>query len=241
VRSGVEQASVPGMPNSTQPPSRARAVTRAALWGLVGFVPFLVLAWLVRTNSALHDADQRVVDAATTVTRAHPGIETFFLAWSLLTQPGLVVLAGGLLALWTWRRRGLTSRSVWAVVTLLVSWGLTQVAKMAVGRVRPLVEDGFVDAPGYSFPSGHMTSAATAAVTLTLLVWPLLGRRGRVVVPLVATLFVLITAADRIFLGVHYPTDVVAGVLLGAVVSASSYLGYRGWNPSTGTMKPEGR
>jgi membrane-associated phospholipid phosphatase len=211
------------------------------VWGLVGFVPFLVIVWLVRTNSALHDADQSVVDAATAVTRAHPAFETALTVWSAVTQPGLVVAAGCLLALWTWRRRGLASRSLWAVVTLFVSWGLTQVAKVAVGRVRPLVEDGFVDAPGYSFPSGHMTSAATAAVTLTLLVWPVLGARGRVVVPVAATLFVLLTAVDRIFLGVHFPTDVVAGILLGAVVSTSSYLGYRGWNPTTGTSEPEAR
>ncbi|WP_418275400.1 phosphatase PAP2 family protein [Isoptericola jiangsuensis] len=222
-------------------PSRTRALTRALVWGLVGFVPFLVLAWLVRTNTALHDADQRVVESATAVTRAHPGLETFFLTWSAVTQPGFVVLAGALLALWTWRRHGMTARSLWAVATLLVSWGLTQVAKLAVGRVRPLVEDGFVDAPGYSFPSGHVTSAATAAVTLTILVWPLLAARGRVLVVVAATLFVLITAADRIFLGVHFPTDVVAGILLGTVVSTASYLGYRGWDPTTGTTEPEAR
>ncbi|PFG41527.1 undecaprenyl-diphosphatase [Isoptericola jiangsuensis] len=219
--------------------TRTQALTRAVAWGLAGFVPFLVLAWLVRTNGALHDADQAVVDAAVAVTVAHPALHTFWSAWSAITQPGLVIAAGALLALWTWRRHGLASRSLWAVVTLAVSWGLVQLAKLLVARVRPLVDDALLDAPGYSFPSGHATSAATAAVTLTLLVWPLLGRRGRVVVPVVATLFALLTCADRIFLGVHFPTDVVAGLLLGTVVSVSSYLGYRGWNPSTGTAAPE--
>jgi membrane-associated phospholipid phosphatase len=211
------------------------------VWGLVGFVPFLVIAWLVRTSSALHDADQAVVEAATAVTRAHPALETALTVWSAVTQPAVVIAAGCLLALWTWRRHGLATRSLWAVVTLLVSWGLTNLAKLAVGRARPLVDGEFVDAPGYSFPSGHMTSAATAAVTLTLLVWPVLGARGRILVPVAATLFVLVTAVDRIFLGVHFPTDVVAGILLGAVVSTSSYLGYRGWNPTTGTSEPEAR
>jgi membrane-associated phospholipid phosphatase len=226
---------MPSRPTRT----RTRALTRAVVWGLVGFVPFLLLAWLVRTNGPLHDADQAVVAAATAVTAAHPAFETALVVWSGVTQPGLVIVAGALLALWVWRRRGLTSRAAWAVVTLLVSWGLVQLAKEAVGRVRPLVDGSFVDAPGYSFPSGHATSAATAAVTLTLLVWPLLGTRGRVVVPVVATLLTLLTCADRIFLGVHYPTDVVAGVLLGTVVSTSSYLGYRGWNPATGRTEPE--
>ncbi|GAA4730600.1 hypothetical protein GCM10023216_23040 [Isoptericola chiayiensis] len=221
--------------------ARARALVRAGAFAVAGFVPVLVLAWFVRTNQAIHDADQAVVDAATRVTLDHPWLQDFFVTWSAVTQPGWVVLVGALLALWMWRRHGYPGRALWAVVTLLVSWGLANLAKLAVGRVRPEVDDVILDAPGLSFPSGHATSSATAAVTLTLLVWPVLGRTGRVVVPAVAGVFTLITAADRIFLGVHYPTDVVAGILLGATVSGASYLGYRGWAPTTRTTDAEHR
>ena len=108
-------------------------------------------------------------------------------------------------------------------------------AKGLVQRARPVVDDALEHAPGSSFPSGHATNTAAAALTLTLLVWPLLGRRGRVVVPVVAGTVTLITAADRVFLGVHYPSDVVAGMLLGTAMAGASYLGYQGWSPRPST------
>ncbi|NNU27085.1 phosphatase PAP2 family protein [Isoptericola sediminis] len=218
---------------------RARALARAGAFAVAGFVPVLVLAWFVRTNATVQDADQAVVDAAVSVTLDNDWLLDTFVVWSAVTQPGWVVLAGGAVALWMWRRHDYPGRALWAVGTLLASWGLANLAKEAVGRVRPVVDEVILNAPGLSFPSGHATSSATAAVTITLLVWPVLGRVGRVVVPLVATLFVLITAADRIFLGVHFPSDVVAGILLGVTISGASYLGYRGWSPTTRTTDAE--
>ncbi|WP_278235841.1 phosphatase PAP2 family protein [Isoptericola sp. AK164] len=220
---------------------RSRALLRAGAFAVAGFVPMLVLAWFVRSSAAVQDADQSVVDAATAVTLDHPWLQDFFVVWSAVTQPGWVVLAGALLALWMWRRRGYPGRALWAVGTLLVSWGLANLAKLAVGRVRPEIDEVILSAPGLSFPSGHATSSTTAAVTLTLLVWPVLGRTGRVVVPLAATTFALITAADRIFLGVHFPSDVLGGILLGVTISGASYLGYRGWSPTTRTTDAEHR
>lgn len=218
---------------------RLRALVRAGGFAVAGFVPVLVLAWFVRTNTAVQDADQAVVEAAVSITVDHDWLRETFVVWSAVTQPGWVVLAGSLVALWMWRARGYSGRATWAVATLLASWGLANLAKQAVGRVRPVVDEVILSAPGLSFPSGHATSAATAAVTVSLLVWPVLGRVGRVVVPLVATTFVLITAADRIFLGVHFPSDVIAGILLGVTISGASYLGYHGWSPSTRTTDAE--
>ena len=70
-------------------------------------------------------------------------------------------------------------------------------------------------------------NTAAAALTTTLLLWPLLGPRGRVVVPVVAGTVTLLTAADRVLLGVHHPSDVVAGVLLGTALVGASAIGYR--------------
>ena len=49
-----------------------------------------------------------------------------------------------------------------------------------------------------------------------------------VVVPVVT---VAVTALDRVLLGVHFPSDVAAGVLLGSGLALASYAGYRGWHP----------
>ncbi|GII99754.1 undecaprenyl-diphosphatase [Sediminihabitans luteus] len=219
---------------------RRRALLRAGAFALVASVPTLVLAYLVRAEApGLLDLDVSVVEATTTFTREHPAVETAATVWSEVFEPRYVNLAGAVLALWVWRRHGLATRALWAVGTLLASWGVAVLAKQVVGRARPVVEDALVHAPGFSFPSGHATASATAAVTLTLLVWPVLGPRARVVVPLVAGSVVVLTSLDRLLLGAHFPSDVVAGCLLGATLSTASYLGYVGWNPQHPGDLPE--
>ena len=49
----------------------------------------------------------------------------------------------------------------------------------------------------------------------------------------------MLTALDRVFLGVHFPSDVTAGVLMGSGLALASYAGYRGWNPAHPTELPE--
>ena len=50
---------------------------------------------------------------------------------------------------------------------------------------------------------------------------------------------VVVTALDRVFLGVHFPSDVTAGVLMGSGLALASYAGYRGWNPAHPTDLPD--
>ncbi|BDZ41855.1 phosphatase PAP2 family protein [Paraoerskovia sediminicola] len=214
---------------------RTRALLRAAAFGLAACVPVLGLAWLVRSeNDAVLDLDQAAITAATAFTREHPAFEQALVVYQQVLSPWLLVLVVGGVSLWVWRRHGLASRALWATGTTLASWGLAHLAKQAVGRARPVVDDAIEHAPGYSFPSGHATSSATVAITLTLLLWPLLGRRGRVVAPILAGCVIVATDLDRVFLGVHFPSDVVAGTLFGAAISIASYIGYRGWNPASG-------
>lgn len=47
------------------------------------------------------------------------------------------------------------------------------------------------------------------------------------------------TAADRVFLGVHFPSDVVAGVIVGSGLAVASFVGYRGWNPDAPSTPPK--
>ncbi|AEE47577.1 phosphatase PAP2 family protein [Cellulomonas fimi] len=215
---------------------RRRALVRAATFGVVAAAPVLVLAFLVRGElSALVRLDTSVIAAATDATRARPGLRTALVAWQAAFQAVWVNLAGTALCVWVWRRHQLGTRALWAFGTLMAGWMLQLAAKGVVQRARPVVEDAVEHAPGSSFPSGHAANTTVAAVTLTLLVWPLLGRTARVVVPAVAGTLVLATAADRVLLGVHYPSDVVAGILLGGAIAGASYVGYRGFG---GTTRP---
>jgi undecaprenyl-diphosphatase len=92
-----------------------------------------------------------------------------------------------------------------------------QVLKQLVERQRPgqtetnpVLRD--VPPAGLSFPSGH---AIVAAATLVIL-WPYLGRTGRII----ATLLAVGVGVARIYLGAHNPLDVVAGAGLGLILGA---------------------
>jgi len=216
----------------TRPPRR-RALLRAAGFGLVFVVPVAVLAYLVRAQSDLVvERDHDIIKAATDWTRAHPVAHDVLLVWQEAFNVRWVALAGLATCAWFgWHHHGLRTRAWWAAGTIAAAWALQLGVKTLVGRARPVVEDAVAHAPGSSFPSGHATQITATTVTLTLLVWPLLGSRGRVVVPAVAGVLVVLTGLDRVLLGVHFPSDVVAGMLLGGGLAGASYVGYRGWNP----------
>ncbi|WP_372497046.1 phosphatase PAP2 family protein [Pseudonocardia humida] len=105
-------------------------------------------------------------------------------------------------------------RREWVAATagVALAHGASVGVKRVVRRPRPDHERVrvLVGTPSkLSFPSAHATSTAAAAVLLG----PLLGRPGRLVTAAVAPM-----ALSRMVLGVHYPTDVLAGTALGAAV-----------------------
>jgi membrane-associated phospholipid phosphatase len=131
----------------------------------------------------------------------------------------VVVVAGWLL----WRREAWLA--FWAVFAMTVG-GLAGVAgKVLTARERPSFADPVGHASGYSFPSGHAINAALGVLVVLLVVLPLL-RRGvtRVAAVTAGALAVLITALDRLVLGVHYFTDVVAAWLAAVVVVTATAL-----------------
>lgn len=140
---------------------------------------------------------------------------------------GSVVLLGLLLLLAAWRRLGGSPRDrarvLVAPVAVVLAYGLSELVKTVVDEERPcrnLVEVSIVAAEcpptgDWSFPSNHSTIAGALAAAVVLL-WPRLG--------LLAVPLALLAAFSRTFVGVHYPHDVLAGVLLGALVTTALVL-----------------
>ena len=122
-----------------------------------------------------------------------------------------VMLALGLLVFERrWRATG--------VVVASVGGGslLVDVLKSAFARPRPEVVPHMVQVLSESFPSGHATIAAVTYATLGALATQLAQRRAVKLYLLAASLFVaVLVGLTRVYLGVHYPTDVVAGWCLG--------------------------
>ncbi|MEI2766536.1 MAG: phosphatase PAP2 family protein [Dermatophilaceae bacterium] len=220
-------------------PGLGRRLARSVAYAVAVTLPVGAIAFLVRTQwEPILRIDEDTIVAATAFTRQHPALFQTLVAWEEAFQPRWVYLVGTLVCLWTWRRLHWRGRSLWAFVTMMLAWNLALDVKLLVARARPVVEDALTHAPGYSFPSGHAANTAAAATTLTVLLWPALGRPGRAVAAGVAALVVVATGADRVLLGVHYPSDVVGGMILGVGLTLASYAGWR--PPATGAPTVRG-
>lgn len=85
---------------------------------------------------------------------------------------------------------------------------LNVAAKHSFARVRPALWDSISPETTFSFPSGHAMGSATLACVLVALAW---GTRWRWPVVVLAGGFVLAVGLSRVYLGVHYPSDILAG------------------------------
>ena len=196
-------------------------------------VPLALLAFLVRTNfDPLVDLDDRVLRAATDFTREHAGFRTAAETWEVVSQPWVVYgLIGLPVVALAWFRFHLRTRAMWALATMATGWAVAALVKVLVGRARPVFDEPFAVHSGYSFPSGHATNNAIVVVIVLLLLRPVLGSAARWALLGAGALWVLVTCADRVFLGAHFLSDVTAGVLLGCGLCLASYAGYTGWSP----------
>jgi undecaprenyl-diphosphatase len=94
---------------------------------------------------------------------------------------------------------------------------LVTVAKHVVRRSRPPLATRLVHATGPAFPSGHATQSIASYVAIALLVAPAIAHRGRRVAFLAfAGVLAFAIGASRVYLGVHWASDVASGWLLGA-------------------------
>jgi membrane-associated phospholipid phosphatase len=175
-------------------------------------------------------ADMSWVDRAARSVEALHGNEGLNRLMVGITSVGEEIVLFGLfggLALIAYRRSGVR----WGRFFALVGAGalvLDNVIKPLVGRPRP-VFDQLVGGRGDSFPSGHVT--ATTALLFSL-AWYLSTGKGATVRKLVwcaAGGGAIVMAVSRVYLGVHWPTDVLAGLVLGAAwvcMCASSQLAW---------------
>jgi undecaprenyl-diphosphatase len=109
--------------------------------------------------------------------------------------------------------RGWRLSAILLLVSTIGGSLLTAVLKAVFGRVRPEVFDSGYTATFYSFPSGHAAVAVGFYGALTLILAYRLRGPARWAVVAGGVLLVLLIGFSRLYLGVHYPTDVLAGFL----------------------------
>jgi membrane-associated phospholipid phosphatase len=149
----------------------------------------------------------------------------------------VIAIAAGLLLLW---RTGQLRAAAAPLATLLVTGAVVAGAKAIVGRERPPLGLRLAHEADRSFPSGHAADGTALYLTLALVVAATLLHRPvhrRVLVGAAAVWSVLI-GLSRLVLGVHWPTDVLAGWVLGAgmaMLGASLAVTPDRWSARRGT------
>jgi undecaprenyl-diphosphatase len=109
---------------------------------------------------------------------------------------------------------------------------LTQAMKAAFGRPRPELE-WLVDVGPWSFPSGHAMNAMVFYTVIAYAVGRIVGGvAGRTVVYALGGLVIVLVGWTRMYLGVHYPSDIVAGYALGYAWAVSCCILIESWSGS---------
>jgi len=172
------------------------------LTGALGFAVTHAPQWTAWETDALNAI-------ATTHTPAGLALAGF-IAWFF--SPPVAAPLTFLIAVAVWALTRSFTRALVFAVTVGVCWGATESMKFLVQRPRPRLSAPVFETPAsFSFPSGHtaFACAIVLALLLTLRDW----RYEWVVIVLGSGLVVLV-AWSRMYLGVHFPTDVTASVLL---------------------------
>ncbi|WP_203902335.1 phosphatase PAP2 family protein [Virgisporangium aliadipatigenens] len=213
---------------------RPRLVLAALAAFLVAF-PLVFLALAVRTGWApLRRIDHGIAEAVHREVSAHGWAVWLGKAGDVVLHPWVfrVAVLGLVIAL---IRRKAIRLAWWAGITMAVGSVLGFTLKLAMARARPELADPVAHAPGYSFPSGHALNSAVGVLVLLLAVLPALpGVRTRIAAWVAGLTVIALAGLDRIALGVHYLSDVVAAWVVAAALVAATAAAFETWRRDVG-------
>lgn len=226
---------MPSQPNTTQEPlvssrpeqqeagRRGRRDPFLARHWVLGPLLVIALVWcaglVLTSNVFLAAADLRLLQSVAYHHTGAGNVVALAIHAGLGGLSALVVLAIAVVAVMMLKRSVTDGLMVLVVTT--GGWAATAVMKVLVGRDRPdqsvLSNPLLPDVQGpTSYPSGHTAFAVSLGIAVALV---MLHTQGRVPVILGAAVFAVVVGASRIYLGVHYLSDVVASFALSAAVA----------------------
>ena len=136
----------------------------------------------------------------------------------VLTTPGVTwfrVVVSLPVLFWLGTRRAWRTAG-WVVTANVLVAPVTVLLKEAFGRVRPAFENGGAAYDGLSYPSGHSSGIATLVTIALVLAWPRLTARRRRLALAAGVALAVLVGLTRMWLGVHFLSDVLGGWALGA-------------------------
>jgi undecaprenyl-diphosphatase len=186
-------------------------VTILALWG------FVQVAELVR-EGATQSFDDGVMHWV--AANQDPAVRRFMLEMTALGNWPVTSMVVAVAALFLWLTRHKYSSAL-LLVSTAGGVAINGTLKFIFSRPRPEIFEWGTYATSSSFPSGHATSATIAYATVAYLAARLHERRwARFLTMTLALLFIFLVSASRVYLGVHFPSDVLGGVISGLAWAA---------------------
>lgn len=183
---------------------------------------FLVIAFFVAFNeAALKTIDQPISQFIRgTLT---PSKTTFFSTMTVFGNTTTIVVLTliGIIALYKWQGR---MTAAWLFINAaLVQGAGNLLLKALFNRPRPSL-DHLVYASNTSFPSGHSMGSMLFYGTLIFLLPTIIHQRTlRIIIQCILACIILLVGTSRVYLGVHYPTDVLGGFFIGFAWLCFSY------------------
>lgn len=181
---------------------------------LIGFLLYVVpLLLFVKLAREVREQETLQFDvAALQIVHSHatPWLDHIVLMATELASLPAIALIGGII-IWLCWKQGAREKILFVVMSLGGSALANIILKALFQRDRPELWQRLVTENSYSFPSGHAVASATLAVLCMVLVWQ---TKWRYVAVGGGLLYMALIGITRLYLGVHYPTDIVAGWLV---------------------------
>lgn len=220
------------------PHSRLSIATPALVGAVVAAVcmaGYAELAEDLRISPVIYAFDSQI--SAAVQSWRGPVLTRFFSAitWGASTLPvTLVTVAAIAVLVWLGRHR----EALLVGLVVAVGTGLGTLAKQVTARPRPPVSRALIELPtSFSFPSGHTLAALLLWSVVGLAVWRSTTRPGlRWAAVGIGLALAVLTGFSRVYLGVHWPSDVLASWLLGTAWLAVCLGGFFTWERAAGPV-----
>jgi undecaprenyl-diphosphatase len=138
-----------------------------------------------------------------------PAMNVWMLMWTRLGTPSVMIALGGAITLiFLWKQR--RNDAIYFLTSVLGAALLNVVAKAFFTRARPDLWQSIDPRGDFSFPSGHAMGTMALFASLCVVAW---HTKGRWPVLIASTIVVFQVGLSRVYIGVHYPSDVLCGWL----------------------------
>ena len=189
-------------------------MNKKAVLAIIFLISLIVLLVLIKTN-AIHAFDMTIYNML--ISNMNESLTNFFKMITFLGGTSgisafcLLALIIGIIL-----KKGKMGFLIFGCT--LVNWILNEVLKNIIQRPRPEILR-LIPETSYSFPSGHtLASLSVCGILIYLILRSGLNRTIKIILTVLLTVFPILVGASRIYLGVHYASDVLGGILFALIL-----------------------